>query len=45
MMTILAINIQATIKTMRMIESLPKASLKMRKVWVLLSKIYLLKGH
>ena len=45
MMMIVAINIQAAIKTMTMIETLLQAASKMRKPRVLLSKINLLKGH
>ena len=44
-MMIVAINIQATIKTMRLIQNLLQAALNMRKPRVLLSKIDLLKGH
>ena len=43
MMMTVVINIQATIKTMTMIETLLQAALKMRKPKVLLSKINLLK--
>ena len=43
MMMTVVINIQATIKTMTMIETLLQAALKMRKPRVLLSKINLLK--
>ena len=44
-MMIIAINIQAIIKMIRMIEALLQAPLKMRKPTVLLSKIELLKDH
>ena len=44
-MMIVAINIQAIIKMIRMIETLLQAHLKMRKLTVLLSKIELLKRH
>ena len=45
MMAMIGTNIQATIKTIKVIETLLKATLTMRKAKVLLSKIDLLKGH
>ena len=45
MMAMIGINIQATIKTIRVIETLLKATLTMSKRKVLLSKIDLPNGH
>ena len=44
-MIMVATNIQATIKTVRMIETLLQAALKVRKPKMFLSKTDLLKGN